>query len=61
MSGPDRAAMRALMRGVATLMRFESWRMLGKFDGLDGPREMWKWARVLKDEATALFEEARRI
>lgn len=63
MNDAERAAMKALMRGVAILMRFASWQMLGKFDQRrdGGPERRRKWALVLKDEASAIFWEAGRL
>ena len=62
MSESERTALKALMRGVSILMRYLSWQMLGKFDAPKiGAQDKRYWGKVLKNEASELFEESRKI
>ncbi len=61
MSESERAALKALMRGVAVLLRIESWRLFGRFELRDNRDWMMEQARMLKRESTALFKEATNL
>lgn len=61
MNAAELQAMKALMRGLAILLRLASWQLLGKFDKSSGAKERYRWGRFVKLEANDLFKEASKI